>query len=731
MTDRPSFDESWYRVADLCPRLRSTVQTFRQQYRGKTWHILAEPTNNEFFRIDEAAYHFMGLLDGQRSVAQAWAMAQEHLGDAGPTQGEVIHLLGRLYVSNLIQADLSPDVAGMFNRLRKRRRKQIGGQLLNFMFVRLPLYDPDRFLDRWVKLFGWTFTKVGVVLWLILLLTAAFCLASRHGEVMEGAAGVLAPANLIWLSVCFWLIKVVHEFAHAFACKKFGLESGSGGEVHTMGLMLLALMPVPYVDTTSSWALPSKWHRMWVGAAGMFVELAVAAVAAIVYSVVTPGSLVAQLAYNVMFIAGLSTLLFNGNPLLRYDAYYMLSDYLEIPNLAQRSRGYLFFLIKRRVFGLKRIDDPTHSGSERRWFVPFAVASSIYRVFISIKIILFVSCQLFVIGLVMAAAALVGWLFVPVVRAVHYLTVNQEITRVRGRAVGISAATVVLVLGILALMPFPDGGRAEGIIEPRRVAVVHLETDGFVHQVMESGTWVSPDGPPLVVARNPQLEVERLQRLAEKRRLEIQRRVARLEDPGRVPSYTKWIDVIAHEILDALNQRVEALNVQAPLAGQWVSPLADRVQGAYVERGELLGVVASVDDLIVRVTADQNLGPRIEPEVGVGGKVEFRVRGRPDLFFGGRIRKILPAGQQRLPSAALGWDAGGAMATRMDQKGRTVESFFEVIVDPHDADPGDRVGERPLFPGQRVVVRFPMPSRPLLAQGWRALRQLIQRRFQI
>ena len=163
--DRPTFHESWYRVAQLRPRLRSVTQVFRQDYRGRTWHVVRDPGNNQFYRLDEPAYHFVALLDGQRSVGDAWNLTNEQLGDAAPTQGEAIQLLGQLYTSNLITAELPPDAEGMFDRYKRRLQRQVGGYLMNIMFARIPLFDPDRMLDRWKGAVMWMFGPVGIALW--------------------------------------------------------------------------------------------------------------------------------------------------------------------------------------------------------------------------------------------------------------------------------------------------------------------------------------------------------------------------------------------------------------------------------------------------------------------------------------------------------------------------------------------------------------------------------------
>ncbi|HUV39724.1 MAG TPA: PqqD family protein, partial [Planctomycetota bacterium] len=220
--ERPTFSESWYRVAELRPRLRSTVQVYRQHFRGRMWHVLQDPGSNQFFRLNEPAYHFVALLDGHRPVAEVWRITNDELGDEAPTQGEVIQLLGQLYVSNLLQAELPPDAEAMFTRYQKRIRREIQGYLTNLLFVRIPLIDPDHFLNRWVGVFGRLFTPAGFVLWLGIIAVGLYYLAGRADDLFRGSMTVFNVANLPLLYGSMVFVKVLHEFGHAFACKRFG-----------------------------------------------------------------------------------------------------------------------------------------------------------------------------------------------------------------------------------------------------------------------------------------------------------------------------------------------------------------------------------------------------------------------------------------------------------------------------------------------------------------------------
>ena len=721
--DRPTFSESWYRVADLRPRLRSTVQIHRQHFRGQMWHVVQDPGSNQFFRLNEAAYEFAALLDGRRSVGQVWQTCNEHLGDSAPTQGEAIQLLGQLYSSNLLQAELPPDAEGLFNRYRKRVRREVQGYLMNLLFVRIPLLDPDHFLDRWLGIFGRLYTWFGLVVWLAIVGVGLYFVAGNTGELVRQAGDVLKEDNLLLLYMSFILVAVFHEFSHAFACKRFGKDSGSGGEVHVMGIMFLVFVPKPYVDASSSWAFRSKWRRVIVGAAGILTELAIASIAAVVWANTSEDSVTRAIAYNVMFLASVSTILFNGNPLLRYDGYYILSDLLEIANLGPRSRQYLYYLVKRYAWGVKRAQNPAHTRGERVWLATYAVASTIYRFFIWGAILLFVADKFFVIGVMMALGAVITWVCVPIGKFIHYLGTSGELLRVRGRAVGSTLAVVAGILLAIGFIPAADRFRVEGVVEPVSMAVVHMEADGFVREFLPSGQQADPDGEPLLIAENRELQAEHVVLEAMHRNLEARLRLARTENITMAQALGEQMTALDQQI-ERVAEQIELLKVKAPLKGTWVSPQIERRKGAYLRRGEKFGLVASLDDLMIRATASQAVATLIQE---AAEKVEIRLKDRPDIRLDGLTKQILPAGKEWLPSMALAISAGGSMPTVPDEQqgSKSAERFYEVHIGL------DKAQVKYLLTGQRVVVRFEAPAKPLMAQWWRSLLQLIQRRFHI
>jgi putative peptide zinc metalloprotease protein len=287
-------------VATLKPRLRGHTQIHRHHYRGQRWYVLQDHATQRYHRFSPAAYRILGLMDGRHTVQEIWERACTQLGDDAPTQDEVIRLLTQLHTADVLQCNVPPDTTELLLRYDRQRRRTWQSQLLSPLFWRFPLFDPERFLQRYLPLvrpmFGW----VGVALWLTVVGSAVVLGAVYWQDLTADIIDrLLAPQNVLLLWLVFPLVKMLHEFGHAFATKTYG------GEVHEMGIMLLALMPMPYVDASAASAFRSKWQRIMVGAAGMYVELFLASLALFCWLNVRPGT-VRVVAYNVMFIAGVS-----------------------------------------------------------------------------------------------------------------------------------------------------------------------------------------------------------------------------------------------------------------------------------------------------------------------------------------------------------------------------------------------------------------------------------------
>ncbi|MCC8108013.1 MAG: hypothetical protein LIQ30_02990, partial [Planctomycetes bacterium] len=467
-------------------------------------------------------------------MAEAWKIVTERFGDAAPTQGEAIQLIGQMYTSNLLQAEIPPDSESIFQRYRKRRKREVQNTLMSFLFPRFKLFDPNRLLDRWVPLVGWLFIWKGFVAWGILILFGLHALAGNFGNLYDSSSTMLSPANLPLLYGAFVLAKAVHEAAHAFSCKFLGTFEMNSGSVHNTGIMLLLFTPAPYVDATSSWAFRNKWRRIMVSAAGIWAELALAAVAAVIWANTSDGIALHAVCHNLMFVASVSTFLFNGNPLLRYDAYFILCDFLEMPNLASRGKQYSEYLVKRYVWDVKEANHTANGIFEKFFFVAYTIASNVYRVFLLSGIVLTIADMAFFVGVVLALGSMAMWVLLPLGKFVRYLFSSPELSRVRGRA--IVTTTVFIVGTALAIggVPVRDNFLIEGVVEADNDRHIHAGCDGFLVAAAPSLAPVTGDETVVATLHNPSIETEWAVLTAREKELQANLRIAEARDPASI-----------------------------------------------------------------------------------------------------------------------------------------------------------------------------------------------------
>lgn len=716
-TPPPTFSESWYRVAQQRVFLRPTVEVHRQRYRGELWYVLREPFTNEFFRLRPAAYEFVVRLHPSLTVEEVWRRCLERFPDTAPGQEAVLQLLSQLYRANLLQYPGASDAPELFKRDEKRRTRELRGRLLNIMFARIPLWDPDAFLVRTLPLVGKLLSPFGVVLWLAVVGWAVKVAADHFAELRHEAQGILAPGNLILLYAGLVILKTLHEFGHAYLCRRFG------GEVHTMGVLFMIFTPVPYMDATSSWAFRERWKRVLVGLGGVIVELFVAAVAVFVWAGTGPGTL-HSLAYNMMFVASVSSLVFNLNPLLRFDGYYILSDLLGIPNLHQRANRQLRYWSEKYLYGLKKEENPSENRQEAAWLGAFGIASGVYRVIVFAGVLLLIADQFLLIGLIMAVFCAVTWVIVPVTKLLKYLASSPRLDRHRPRAVAVTLSLAALLVAFLQFVPLPNHFRAPGIVRSRQWSELHTETAGRVVRLLaEPGSQVSA-GQPLVELANPELDLELAAARAQQAETEGRIRQA-LRDA--VPNLQPL-----ESLLEANRQTVATIEsyrsnlvVRASQDGLWVLPRADELPRRWLARGADLGLVLDPS----RFQFQAVVGPEDVDRLFAGrlGDAEVRLPGQAGRVLALRDLRVIPGEQQQLPSAALGWLAGGPVRTRADDSRgvQAAEPFFEVR---GELTRDDRAT---LFHGLAGRVRFDLPPQPLLPRWSRALWQLLQRRYQL
>ncbi|MDH3212256.1 MAG: hypothetical protein OEM05_07200 [Myxococcales bacterium] len=706
------FSPSWYRVAHLKPCIRSHGRFYRHLYRGQRWYILQDRTTGRCHRLNATAYHLAGLMNGERTTQQIWETAGEMLGDDAPTQDETIRLLGLLHFADVLRCEVSPDTVELFRRGHRRSSQEAWRRFTNPLSIRVRLFDPEKFLERWLPWVRPLFSPVALAVCGLVVCAAGVLAAANWTELSQGASTrLLEPRNLLLMWIAYPVVKAIHEFGHAFAAKVWG------GEVHEMGIMFLVLMPVPYVDATCASVFPDKWKRAGVGAAGILVELLLASLALIVWLIVEPG-VVRSIAYDVMWIGGASTLLFNGNPLLRFDGYYVLADAIEMPNLGSRSNQYLGYLVMHHGFGLDKVRNPVSTHGEEPWLLGYGVASFCYRMLVMFGIALFLTSKFFIVGVLLAALGVGSQVVVPLLRHVSFLFTNPRLAEKRPRAILTSAVAVGGLAGFLLLVPLPLRTNAQGVVWPPPGAEVRARADGFVVRVLaDPDAFVEP-GTPLILTRDPSLEADIAVLEAQRDELRARRLAEWRSDLVKAQNTLQEIATVEAALARARERKGDVV-IRSAAYGTLVAPhLADLVD-QFVSQGQLMGYVVNSAITTARVVVPQSDIALVRANTDA---VEVRLSSRPRRALPASIRREVPAATNRLPSAALGAAGGGPLPVdATDPEGlRTPQAVFQLELALLDEAGVRRIGER-------VYVRFDHGSEPLALRAFRALRRLLLR----
>ena len=711
------FSPSWYRVAHLKPRLRSHVQIHRHRYRGDLWYVLQDHASGRFHRFSPLAHAFIGGMDGLKNVEELWQSLNERFGDDAPTQDEIVTLLAQLHAADALLSDAAPDAAELVKRADVRERAKRLGMWRNPLAVRLPLLDPNRFLDGLLPLVGWLFTRGGLLLAALAVGAGAVQAGLHWNELTADVTDrVLALENVLLLALIFPVVKTLHELGHAAAVKKWG------GEVHELGVMFLMLIPTPYVDASAATAFRSKRQRIAVGAAGMLVELLVAAVAMQVWLSVQPGALRA-VAFDTMLLAGISTLLINGNPLLRYDAYYMLMDWLEMPNLAPRSNQYLGYLVQRYAFGLPSAKSPVTAHGEAPWLAAYAVASFVYRTFVMLLIALLVASQYFVIGVVLAIWALAATVLWPLAKKIGYLFTADSLTGRRGRAFAVAGAALLALVGIVAVAPAPYRTVAQGIVFTPEESWVRAGVQGVVAEVLAASGDTVAAGAPLLRLEDPVLAARA--QVLEAQVREVSARYDHALATDRVAAVTLRAELaLAEERHAAAVAEQQKLVVRSPGRGVLMLPRAAAdFPGTFVQRGAPLAYVVDPAKTTVRVVVPQEDVDLVRQRTA---SVAVRLADDVSRPLAAHVVREVPAATAELPSGALGLAGGGTFA--IDPEARNAETAFRASF---LFDLELEAGALAQRLGGRAYVRFDHGAAPLASQWYRQLRQLLLERLDV
>jgi putative peptide zinc metalloprotease protein len=459
---------------------------------------------------------------------------------------------------------------------------------------------------------------------------------------------------------------------------------------------------------------------MVVGFIGIAAEMFIASLAMILWVNLEPGA-VRAVAFNVMLVAGVSTIFFNGNPLLRFDAYYVLADLLEIPNLGNRSNRYVGYLAQRYIIRNDEARFTLADGREAAWLVTYSIASFIYRIFISIRIALFVSGKFFFIGVLIALWALVGLVAVPFFRVIRTVVSDPELYKRRARIVAFSLGCAAVVFALVFFVRVPSTTMAEGVFWPDEQARVRAGASGTVREIVALPGSPVGRGDALMILENPDIEGE--VRVLEARLQEYQARHREALATDRTEERILREEVaLIEEELGVARERRDALVVSSPTDGLFILPNAVDLPGRFIRRGEELGYVVDYKELSVLVPVSQVQVGNIRRDVR---SVTARPADRVFQSVTARLVREMPAASTELPTLAFALEGGGSFALdpRESDAQRSFEPlfYFEVELD-------QRIEDRL---GARVYLRFEHESETLASQWYRTLRRVFMKTFNL
>ncbi len=702
----------------LALKMRADLTAHRQRYQGQTYWVVKEPIGLKYFRFQEEEFAVLNMLKEGASLEDIKTQFEKEFAPHKITYQDLQQFIGTLHRSGLVISD----APGQGKQLRKRRdervRKEFLAKLSNVLAIRFKGIDPDKILNWTFPYVRWFFSKTAAIIIVTMALLALLLVAVQFEEFhsrLPAFESFFGPKNWLLLGATLAVTKIMHEFGHGFLCKKFG------GECHEMGVMFLVLTPCLYCNVSDSWMLPNKWHRAAIGAGGIYVEICLASIATFIWWFSDPGML-NHLALRVMFICSISTILFNGNPLLRFDGYYILSDVVEIPNLRQKASKILQQVMGELCLGLEMPEDPFLPQRNHGFFILYTIAAVMYRWFIFFSILFFLNkvfepYGLKVIGQIIALMGLFGLFIQPLWQLGKFFHVPGRMDQVKWPRFYITAAIAVTIVMVILWIPLPRKVRCAVQIEPRNAEPVYVHTPGQLLEVLKKPGDTVTEGEELVRLASPELEIEMESLRAKLKEYEVQLRNLQLQRnqdrkaADQIPATEALLNAKRLE-LEEKEEQYEDLVLRAPIDGTvlpapfvperardprvlpgWTGTVFDdRNRGMFLEVGQTplvqIGDPAKLEAILAIDQADNEF-------VDVGQRVEIKLEALPWRVFEGQIDEK-SIRDMELADRSMGSQAGGDLATRTDKEGRVIplDATYQARAEFDDPDGVVGIGYR-------------------------------------
>lgn len=684
-------------------RLRGDVSFEPRADEGAPYYLVEDRLLSRFFRLGPAEYEIVSRWDGVLTLRESVSRLSDFMPDHSLTEPQALALARFLVEMNLAAPVDDAREAPIPVSTRQLASRQ-AREKWNPLAFRWVFGSGDRVLRGFEPWLSWSQTPLALLAWAVFLALGVYAFLSDPARLATSSRTVFGVGNWAPLIACGLALKALHEISHAVLCRRYG------GEVREMGLMFVLLTPLPYIDVTSSWRL-RRTQRIHVAAAGMITELWIAAAAACIWRLAPDGAL-RHVCFNLVSLASLATLVFNANPLMRFDGYYILSDALRTPNLQPRGRRVLIDAAKRFLLG---VGGSARERQEHWWVGAFGLASLAWRLFVIASASLFIAALFRGAGLAFVAMALGLWLAGPVRRFATYFWAGKPGERPRRVRFLLTTGALAAVAALCWFqLPWPGAQTAPAIVEFAPGASVRAASPGFVRKIHVADGEPVTSGQKLLTLENLDLgrelaELDLLIRQSEIRgqvfatKGELAKRQA--EELARQGLLKRWSEK---------QLEVDRLILVAPHDGVVTRRGLAWTIGAYLEEGEEALAVVVPDRKELRVTLSQD---DVETFSNLGAAT-IRIDAPDWPLFEGTIDRVLPRASRESKRPALSVTRGGPLPVRRAKQtvGRPAVNeedlltpSFEAVVSL-SAEDGSR-----LLCGQRVTIGF-RPCRESVGQ---------------
>ena len=699
------------------PAVRADLLISPQLYLGKSVYVVKDPVSLTYFRLQPPEHYVLRQMDGQLTATQMAERVNAQFPDQKTEPDDVLTFVRMLQGSGLLLGRGETHAAWLRKLGSMRRRKRGMAQAMNFIFLKIPLLDPDALLNWMYSYCRLFMNRVTMVLALLFMAVSLVVGLAHVPQVNELAMPILGWQNLLLLSAVFFFVKIIHEFGHGLAAKHRGLE------VHEMGVLLMVLLPLFYVDVSDAWMVPKRRDRLWITAGGVFIEFLFASVAVWVWLNTEPG-VVNQIAFNVMLAASVATLLFNANPLLRYDGYYFLMDWLQIPNLRTKATQYVGYLAKRYLLGIKDATAPREAAAKPIFMPIYATLAGVYRWFVTFGIILLVWHILDPYGLE-AIGAFLGMLVVitsvilPLAKLVRFVWTQQAKTWRRLAMTTVAMAALGAVAWGVLSIPLDQTVEQPAVVLASHRTPIFAPATGRVDQVLVRTGEIIQAGQPILRLVNEELEDELKLLEIERRRVQLELAHARAEQ--RVESVVAAARTLEHmaERIALLTEHIDRMTVLAPFTGRLRTTSVARLEamlGMQLKQGDEIGMLIGQDRRQVAVVLPQDDASIVQ----VGMPVKVKLWGAPWRTMEGTVHRIGSDFIRQLPHDALDARYSGEVDTLPAEGYKTRPSAPSVVATVELAEATAMLADGMTGRGKIVVGRSSLGS-----QQWRMIRQVL------